>query len=96
MVAVKSKAKKKVKTITPKDLKGLGYEFTNDQVALGERPYKWGILKVKNSENTKEVGFSYLFSTRSMTGVILPNPFIYYQLHGIRNLEGFLLEYGVN
>lgn len=92
----KAKTKPKVKSITPKELKELGYEFTTEQIPLGDRPYKWGILHVKNVGNTKEVSFCYLFSTRSMTGMILPNPYYYYELHGVRNLANFLLEYGVN
>ena len=42
------------------------------------------------------VSFCYLFITREMAGIILPQPFHYYQLHKIKNLTSFLAEQGID
>lgn len=85
--------KKKIKV---NQLKKLGYKLGDKQIPLGKKPYRYGILEVFNEDNKKEVGFCYLFLTREMAGVILPQPFHFYKLHQIKNLRTFLTEQGIN
>lgn len=84
------------KYITTDELKNLGYRFSGDQIPLGEKPYRYGILKVWNVEDKKEVGFSYLFSTRQRKGVILPQPYAFYELHKVKNVDSFIAEQGID
>lgn len=81
--------------ITIPRLKDLGYKLTGKQIGLGEKPYKYGILEVKNEDNTKEVGFCLLFSSRSLRGVILPHEYHFYELRPVRNIKAFIEEKGL-
>ena len=42
------------KKITVQELNDLGYEITGRQIFVGSRPYKYGIMEVKE-ENTKHI-----------------------------------------
>lgn len=77
-------------------LKKLGYRFGDKQIPLGKKPYRYGILEVHNEDNKREVGFCYLFLTREMAGIILPQPFQFYKLHQIKDLTRFLREQGID
>ncbi len=69
-----------LKKISVRDIKRLGYRLTDNQIPLGNKPYKYGILEIKNEDNNKEIGFSLLYSTTEKLGIILPNPYQYYVL----------------
>jgi hypothetical protein len=71
---------KGLRKISVKELRALGYKLSDKQIPLGQKPYKYGILEVKNEDNGKEIGFSLLYSTADKLGVILPNPYNYYVL----------------
>lgn len=88
--------KKKPRYIRVGELRDLGYKLTGEQLALGDKPIKYGILEVKNEDNTKEVSFCLLFSTRSMQGVILPRPYHFYELHSVINVEDFVDQMGLS
>lgn len=77
-------------------LKKLGYQLGDKQIPLGKKPHRYGILEVLNEDNKREVGFCYLFLTREMAGIILPQPFEFYRVHQIKNLQSFLAEQGVD
>ena len=72
--------KKPHKKISYKELKALGYKLTDEQIPLGNKPYKFAVIEVKNEDNNKEVGFCFLYIVADKMGIILPNPFRYYQL----------------
>lgn len=84
------------KKIKVTQLKKLGYRLGDTQIPLGKKPYRYGILEVHNDDNKREVGFCYLFITREMAGIILPQPFHFYKLHQIKNLTSFLREQGID
>jgi hypothetical protein len=83
------------KTLKIMDLKNLGYRLSGKQVGLGPKPHRYGILEVFNEDNKKEVSFSLLFSSKTMAGVILPQPFHHYELIQIYDVNHFLREAGV-
>lgn len=87
---------KQTKKIKASCLKKLGYRLPGEQIPLGDKPYKYGILKVMNEDNSREVGFCFLFSSRSMQGIILPHPYDFYRIHPIKNLERFLEEQAIH
>ncbi len=93
LVVVSNQSNKKIKV---NQLKKLGYRLGDKQIPLGKKPHRYGILEVFNEDNKKEVSFCYLFITREMAGIILPQPFHYYQLHKIKNLTSFLAEQGID
>ena len=64
--------------ISVKELKALGYKLSDNQIPMGVKPYKYGILEVKNTDNNKEVGFCVLYSTEDKLGVVLNNSYNYY------------------
>lgn len=64
--------------LSVKELKDLGYKLTDNQIPLGAKPYKYGILEIKNDDNNKDVGFSMLYSVEEKLGRILPNGYSYY------------------
>lgn len=70
--------KKSFRKLSVRQLKNLGYKLTDNQIPLGIKPYKFGILELKNEDNTKEVGFCMLYSTEDKMGIILPNSYNYY------------------
>lgn len=70
--------KKEFKKFSVKQIKSLGYRLTDNQIPLGNKPYRFGILEVKNEENNKEVSFSLLYSTEDKMVIILPQPYNYY------------------
>ena len=70
--------KKSFRKLSVKQLKNLGYKLTDNQIPLGTKPYKFGILELKNEDNVKEVSFCMLYSTEDRMGIILPNPYNYY------------------
>lgn len=70
--------KKSFKKISVKQIKSLGYKLTDSQIPLGTKPYKFGILELKNESDNKEVSFCMLYSTEDKMGIILPNSFNYY------------------
>ncbi len=69
-----------LKKISVRELKKLGYRLTDNQIPLGNKPYKYGILEIKNEDNNREIGFSLLYSTNEKLGIILPNSYQYYVL----------------
>ena len=68
----------------------------NSTLDIVKKQLKKGILEVLNEDNKREVGFCYLFLTREMAGIILPQPFEFYRMHQIKNLQSFLAEQGVD
>lgn len=73
--------KNNYRKLSVKQLKNLGYKLSDNQIPLGSKPYKFGILEVKNEEGKnayKEVTFSLLYSVDDKMGIILPNPYSYY------------------
>jgi hypothetical protein len=81
--------------ITVKKLQELGYRLSGQQIPIGEKPCRYGILEILNEDNKKEVSFSLLFSTKSMNGIVLPQPFHFYKLQGKKQILALLLEYGI-
>lgn len=76
-------AKGNYRKLSVRQLKNLGYKLTDNQIPLGSKPYKFGILEVKNEsakDVNKEVTFSLLYSVDDKMGIILPNPYNYYVL----------------
>ncbi len=72
--------KQKHKKISAGEIKKLGYKFTDNQIRLGQKPYKFGILELKNEVGNREVSFCLLYSVDDKMGIILPNPYQYYVL----------------
>lgn len=69
------------KKIKVDELTKLGYKLSKRQLPLGNRPYKYGIIEVKNEDRDDPVSFSYLYSTLEEEGIILPYGFDYYLSH---------------
>lgn len=70
--------KKSFRKLSVRQLKNFGYKLTDNQIPLGTKPYKFGILEVKNENNNQEVSFCMLYSTDDKMGIILPNSYNYY------------------
>ena len=64
--------------ITIEELNTLGYELTGTQMPMGNKPYKYVVMEVKNEDNKQELSFCYLYSLDAETGVILPNRYHWY------------------
>ena len=64
--------------ITIDELNDLGYELTGKQMPVGEKPYRYGILEIKNEDNKLELSFCYLYSLDDQTGIILTHSFRWY------------------
>lgn len=64
--------------ITVEELNNLGYELTGSQTPMGDKPFKYVIMEVKNEDNKQELSFCYLYSLSAETGVILPNRYGHY------------------
>ena len=69
------------KKIPLENLKNLGYRLSGKQIPLGAKPYRHGIMEVKNEKDDDLVSFSYLYSVLDETGVILPYGYDYYSTH---------------
>ena len=83
------------KKITVTALKNLGYRLSGKQIPVGNKPHEYGILELWNEDNKKEVSFCILFSTKSVSAIILPFPFHHYELRDMKNNRHFLREVGV-
>ena len=64
--------------LSVRQLKNLGYRLTDNQIPLGVKPYKFGVMEILNDDNHKEVSFCLLYSVDDKMGIILPNPYNYY------------------
>ena len=64
--------------LTVDELNSLGYELSGRQLPMGNAPIRYALMDIKNEDNKLEVGFCYLYSVESQTGIILPNTFGYY------------------
>jgi len=79
------------KKIRPIDLKGLGYRLSGKQIPIrSSKPKVFTIMEVFNEDNQRELSFCYLFNSRVMSGIILPNPFHYYRLHKAIDADSLL------
>lgn len=67
-----------LKKLSVRELKQLGYKLSDNQIPLGPKPYKFGILEVKNEDNNREVSFSLLYSVEEKLAQVLPQPYNFY------------------
>lgn len=78
-----------IRKISVREVKKLGYKLGDNQIPLGEKPYKYAVLEVKNEDNNREVSFCLLYSVAEKLSIILPNPYGYYVLRPSACLELF-------
>lgn len=77
---ITTKVKSTHRKLSVKQLKNFGYKLSDNQIPLGNKPYKFGILEVRNDgiHGNKEVSFCLLYSVDDKMGIILPNKYNYY------------------
>ncbi len=76
------KGSEEQKKLTLAELKKLGYELTGRKISVGSKRFNTAVFTVNEVRDedlhTKKIPFSYLYSEKAKTGVILPECYSVY------------------
>lgn len=79
---------KKQRTLTLAELSRLGYK-PGGFIPIGAHEHMSTIFEMKDADNNKQAGFSYLQVLNEVDGVVLPNSFDYYRAQENYNLSEY-------